>query len=236
MDVNQRTHHVLTARLQLLQLADSALPIGALSHSFGIESLAAEGGLDVSGLPRFFAEWLDGAGHIEAVFCVRAVILASQAGDGGSENDFESQWRQLNELASAMRPARESREASLRLGRRFLSLAAMLEPDPRLRRRGDVHLCTAFGLVGAVLGLSAAEIAAAALHQAVFGAVSVCQRLLPLGQSFAMQLLWQMKSQMAAVIDAACAHPDLDTLWMLQPRLEIASMRHPALHTRLFIS
>ncbi|MDE1156516.1 MAG: urease accessory UreF family protein [Acidobacteriaceae bacterium] len=225
MDTTLRTPQTLIAWLQLLQLSDSALPIGALSHSFGIESLTAEGKLDVPDLARFFAEWLESSGHTEAVFCVR-----------GHRVQDEAEWQWLNATASAMRPARESREASLRLGRRFLGLAAGLEPDERLRFQGEVHLATAFGLVGAVIGVSAEEALGAYLHQTLFGAVSACQRLLPLGQSAAMQLLWRMKAQTAHIIQLACEHPDLETLWSLQPMLEIASMRHPLLHTRLFIS
>ncbi len=211
--------------LRLLQIADSALPIGALSHSFGVESLASEGGLNVQELPHFFTEWLAGAGHTEAVCCVL-----------GHRAMTAKDWQRLNAFASAMRPARESRDASLRLGRRFLKLAAALEPDPRLDFAGDAHLSVAFGLAGSVLDIGAAETAAAFLHQALFGAVSACQRLMPLGQSTAMRLLWDLKPQMARIVEKACANPDLDDVWALQPRLEIASMRHPLLHTRLFIS
>lgn len=215
----------LVAWLQLLQLSDSALPIGGQSHSFGMESLIAEGGLKVSDLSRFFAEWLEGSGHMEAVFCVLAYGV-----------DDEAAWQRLNARASAMRPARENREASLRLGRRFLDLAAGLETDSRLRCNGEVHLSTAFGRVGAVLGLAVPEVVGAYLHQTLFAAVSACQRLLPLGQSAAMRLLWQLKAQTAAVIEAAVDLPEPETLSNLQPMLEVASMRHPQLHTRLFIS
>lgn len=225
MPVNHGALRNSTGWLKLLQLADSALPIGALSHSFGVESLEAEGGLDVPQLGHFFAEWLESNGHMEAVFCVL----------GHAAND-QAAWTQLNAGVSAMRPARESRDASLTLGRRFLVLAASLEDEARLRFTGPVHLCTAFGLVGAALGLSPEESAGALLHQALFGAVSACQRILPFGQLAAMQLLWDLKSRVAATIEAACAQPEMSTIRSLQPRLEIASMRHPLLRTRLFIS
>jgi urease accessory protein len=41
------------AELRLLHLADSALPIGGLAHSFGLESLVSAGLLEVGELPEF---------------------------------------------------------------------------------------------------------------------------------------------------------------------------------------
>jgi urease accessory protein len=212
------------AWLQLLHLADSALPIGALAHSFGVESLVAEAGLSEAGLPAFFAEWLSGTGCMEASFCLRASTIGNQ-----------QEWEFLNLELSSFKPARESREASLRLGKRFLALAAGLMQRPSLELRGDVHLATAFGLAGAALDVEADLVAAAYLHQNIFGAISACQRLLPLGQSSAMRLLWMLKPGIIQAVEAAATATN-DDLWNLQPRLEIASMRHPHLTTRLFIS
>ena len=210
--------------LQLLHLADSALPIGAAAHSFGIESLVAESGLSEVGLHGFFSGWLSGTGRLEAAFCLRASAVTNQ-----------QEWELLNTDLSSFKPARESREASLRLGKRFLALAAGLIHQPNLEYRGDAHLATAFGLAGAALNLEPSLVAAAYLHQAVFGAISVCQRLLPFGQSSAMQLLWMLKADMMQAVEKAATAIN-DELWNSQPMLEIASMRHPHLTTRLFIS
>lgn len=54
--------------LQLLHLADSALPVGAAAHSFGMESLVAENNLEVRDLCFFFQDYLQEAGRLEAVF------------------------------------------------------------------------------------------------------------------------------------------------------------------------
>jgi urease accessory protein len=212
------------ACLQLLQLADSALPIGAAAHSFGIETLVAECGLTEAGLHDFFSDWLNGTGRTEAAFCLRAHAVASP-----------QEWELLNEDLSSFKPARESRDASLRLGKRFLTLAAGLIRQPGLPYQGDAHLATAFGLAGAALDLRPRLVAAAYLHQSLFGAISVCQRLLPFGQSSAMQLLWSLKAEIVHAVETAATAAN-DELWNPQPMLEIASMRHPHLTTRLFIS
>jgi urease accessory protein len=121
------------------------------------------------------------------------------------------------------------------LGKRFLALAAGLIERPSLERQGDVHLATAFGLAGAALDMEPAMVASAYLHQTIFGAISACQRLMPLGQSSAMRLLWALKPGMIEAVEAAGTATN-EGLWNLQPMLEIASMRHPHLTTRLFIS
>jgi urease accessory protein len=78
-------------------------------------------------------------------------------------------------------------------------------------------------------------VAAGYLHQTLFGAISACQRLLPFGQSAAMRLLWNLKPQIAEAVEQAHT-ATLEDLWNIQPALDIASMRHPQLTTRLFIS
>jgi urease accessory protein UreF len=67
------------------------------------------------------------------------------------------------------------------------------------------------------------------LQQSVAGLVSACQRLMPLGQVAAARVVWNLKPaimQASAVKEISC----------FTPLPEIASMRHPMLETRLFIS
>jgi urease accessory protein len=220
-------------RLRLLHLADSALPIGAMAHSFGIEGLVAEAGLSAKDLPSFFEQWLHGSGRLEAAFCHRAAEVSCQ-----------DDWVRLNEEMSAFKIAAESREASLRLGKRFESLAVALMSDLHDQGRpvdarsafsGDAHLATAFGLVGSMLAIQNEAVVGAYIHQALYGAVSACQRLLPFGQSAAMKLLWELKPTILEIVRES-SYLKFDDLWNSQPMLDIASMRHPHLETRLFIS
>jgi urease accessory protein len=58
---------------------------------------------------------------------------------------------------------------------------------------------------------------------------------MPLGQNAAMRIMWDLKP---AIVDAASRSQgvDIDDLVAFTPLVDIASMRHPGLTTRLFIS
>lgn len=210
--------------LQLLHLADSALPVGAAAHSFGLEGLVAENNLEVGDLPDFFKTYLEEAGRLEAVF-VYAGYDASSA----------EQWQQLNQHMSAMKPARETREASLRLGKRLAGLAAEAFAIPIPYSTVPSHFSLMFGHVGRRIGSAPDEVVAGYLHQSLSGLVSACQRLLPLGQSGAATLLWQLKPVILKTLAVAGETP-IDQACLSQPLLDVASSRHPGLPTRLFIS
>jgi urease accessory protein len=228
------------ADLCLLHLADSALPIGALAHSFGLESLTSCEMLTTRDLPDFLRTYLEEAGMMEAVFCREAFRLPAVA---KLEDDFTAGWLALNNQLSARKPARESRSGSASLGGNFLQVVLSLADLPRARAALDaskrsaslVHHSTAFGLACSLLGFAEDRVVLVYLHQSVASMVSSCQRLLPLGQSEAARTLWNLKPAIIAAADrsASCA---LDDACCFMPLLDWGAMEHPALSTRLFIS
>lgn len=213
--------------LRLQQLADSAFPIGSAAHSFGLESLVDARLLKVDNLAVFLDGYLSESGVLEAAYC------SASCGAGVRE------WLELNADLGARKLARESRDASAAMGRRFLRLAANMSGHELLVEastfESELHLACCFGLAAGELGIDASTAAAAYLQQSITALVSACQRLLALGQTQAHQILWSLKP----AILRAVKHPAATSpthVGCFTPLVDIASARHATLYTRLFMS
>ena len=223
-----------TELLDLLQVADSAFPIGSFSHSLGLESLAAEGALASAADLSLTGERLLGG-------LATSDLPAARAAHGADE--LESLLA-ADHAVTATRSARESREASAAMGRRMIVAARAIgvsdplldayEESVRGERAPGSHP-VAWGSSLRAMGVSLD----AALHGLAFsvlaGFVAAGQKLIPLGQGAAQGVLRELRCTIAAAVERS---RDIDPLgvFAFAPELEIASMAHERLDGRLFAS
>ncbi len=227
--------------LYLLQMADSALPIGSQSHSFGLETLVSDGTLDAGRLECFLHGYLTEVGAMDGLFC-RAGYEVSQETRAQA---FQDNWLAVNQRCAAIRAARESRGASAALGKRLLGLAANLISDARVHQAieitrqnsTEVYHAPVFGFMAGIMALGEEPAVLAFLQQSIGGLLAATQKLMPVGQSQIVNVLWRLKPAIAAAA-AASQGSDWQTSLVssFAPGLDIGSMRHSTLPVRLFIS
>jgi urease accessory protein len=167
-----------SSELVALMLADARFPSGGYAQSGGLEPAVRAGLTDV---PRFAASRLRTLAAVDAGTAVvsRHVALADSSPVDVSPvdvclADVEAAW-------AARTPSRPLREAARLTGRGYLRLAGRLWPDVLRLLPGPVApRPVVVGVVGAVTGLSAAQVARLVGYDDVQTVASAALKLLPL--------------------------------------------------------
>lgn len=233
----------LIALCRLLSLADSALPVGGLAHSWGLEASVQEGWVSEDHLAPYLDAWCAESLQAELCFAAAAHRLASAA---AKRLDA---WDELNALVSAFKTNREGRIASLRLGGRLLQLLGRVGLGfPMIQGEGATdheaqplelpdhgHYATVFGFAASLMAVPPVSALIGLANQSLTGLVSAAQRLLPIGQLAAARLVWDLKPRLVSLAVEAGAG-EIDLIQSFAPHLDIAAMKHPYTPVRLFLS
>ena len=124
----------------------------------------------------------------------------------------------------------------------FCDLAAQLseidivESSQSFESGAEVHLAACFGFAAGAMELDSDTAAAAYLQQSITTLVSGCQRLLPLGQTRAHEILWNLKPAILCARATRRRVARRSEANCFTPLLDVASARHASLYTRLFMS
>jgi urease accessory protein len=226
-----------SALLYLLQVANGSFPIGSFSHSYGLETLVQEGRVtDAQGLTDVAHLWL------------RYGVATSEGGAVGvafratRENDF-TKLAELDQVLTALKLTRETREASIKIGNAFLRTVTSIFGWQRIAQYRHAtaegwcvgHYATAFGVAAADAGVSATEALLAFFHSALYGILGVAARIVPLGQLDAQRVLAGSWPQIVDCAKIALVL-GLEDLSVAATFLDIASMHHERLYSRLCMS
>lgn len=219
-----------TVPVSLLHLCDSLFPIGAFSHSDGLEWATSVGQVATA---ADFEAWL---------LAVRDRSLRDYEGPGVArawQACRREHWDVLEALDAelhALRPAAAAREASRSMGSRLLKTWNEIQPEARVAAAAPpaLTLPAAFGCVAATAGISQADAVSGYMYTRLAASLSAAMRLMPLGQHQGHTLLASTLAGVPAVVDAVL-HDD-GPLQSFTPMMDIAAMRHQYVHSRLFRS
>lgn len=243
-------------QLPLAQLCDSALPTGAFSHSFGLETYIYEGVVDGE---ASFVSWLRALVSTQLTFSEGLGLrLAFEA---VAADDWEA-IAHLDALLVAQAVPIQVRRAGVTMGRRMLTIARLaLEGTDggRLLSRyaalidtgvtgnaGDTggtkgsggcrsHPAIVLAIAGYALGAPPAAVAAAYLQSSVISLTQNAVRAIPLGQDAGQRAIASVRGDVRAAVRRIGGLDEMD-LGAAAPGIEISQMRHERQRARMFMS
>jgi urease accessory protein len=220
--------------LALFQFTDSFFPTGAFAHSFGLETYVQDGRVhNRESLEAFLRATLH---HGIRTGDALAVALAYHAAE-------VEQIVDLDRRLTAMKISRELREGSIKVGKQFLRSAATLAESGMLKEyvkriqsgKCAGHHASGYGLVASAVKIDLHSTLLGFLHTHVVNQVSAAVRLIPLKPTDGQRVIQHLRSDLLEVAEFAQT-ADMDNLGGFTPGLDIQSMRHERLYSRLFIS
>jgi len=220
----------VVATLAALQYGDSFFPSGAVSFSWGLEGLVANGSVSDG---RAVQSFVIGQLHARWCDCDRAIVVASHRAKSADE------IAAIDHHVETATSSAELRSGSRRMGEAMLAVFDRLGFDAASAYRGRVkrgeapaHLAAMQGYLWREAGLAERDAVALSAHTLCTGLLGAGIRLGCLTHTEAQRALSGARAEVARL--AARPVPPIDQISSFAIEAEIAVMRHAGNDTRMF--
>lgn len=219
----------------LMQIAGGTFPSGGFSQSWGLETYIVKGSVsDEKSFKEFIETYLESTvTRCEGPIMYEAYKLAVEWND--------NKLKELEELSCAAKVTKESRESSLRMGKAFMRIMADIIEDEHLSkikslcRPEGISYPVVYGAVCGRLKLDIGDSMKAFVFSTVNALVQSAVKLIPLGNKQAQQILLELYPVMARASEESL-EININDISNFCPGLDIASIQHEYLSTRLYMS
>lgn len=239
VDSNSRlnTGDINTNILYLMHIHDSAFPIGAYTQSFGMETYIQSDDIrtkqDLFAFLKVFVR--ENLLYSDAIFVKEAFQLF--------KNDNWERVIKLDKICDASKNAIETRAGSKMMGKQFLQGIVPVFPSAGLLKWKDLleskqikgHFPIVYSLYTVDMDFDLFTTIMTFLYSSTVSLVHNAVRAVPLGQKAGIEVIHQLIPEIIATAKQAL-ELTLDDISNHTIGLEIASMQHAYLHSRLFIS
>ncbi len=221
----------------LLQINDALFPIGGYSHSQGLETYIQQGTVSSAETAETYIthklQW--GITYTDLL----GVRLAWEAAAAGNLERLQ----QLENLLAASRLPLEQREASRKMGSRFVKTVKGLaiEEDEiflsytKERTGKTISHCVAYGVFCASLHIEEMQALEHYLYAQTSAMVTNCVKTIPLSQSRGQEILSDSFSLFPSILDQVMTLDEED-LCLSVPGFDLRGIQHEKLYSRLYMS
>ncbi len=210
--------------LRLMTWMSPAFPVGGFVWSGGLEA-ACRGGSVMTA--EDLQEWL-GTSLRSGTLRNESILLAA------AHRQAEP-LAEINDLALALAGSRERHAETSALGRAFVKAARPWNKEPATELPVSIAYPVAVGQLARANGVALSDTLIAFLNAAISSQVQAALRLMPLGQQAGVEIVAALEQ---AVLDlvASATLSTLDDLGGAAIAMDIATMKHEVLQSRLFSS
>ena len=233
MDEKERKKQFL-----LLQVNDSLFPIGAYSHSYGLETYVQK-----NRVRNLEDAWNFVRTRMLYGFCYNEFLSSRLAWEYASQGDLEALDR-LEDVLQAARVPRETREAGNKLGSRFVKTMKGMDIPfeskvysrycERRKGRFMTH-SVVYGVFCAAAGITKEDAMEHYLYSQASAMVTNCVKLIPLSQTDGQHMLYRCQGLYQEILERLEELTEED-LCRSVPGFDIRSMQHEGLYSRIYMS
>lgn len=222
--------------MHLLQLSDSALPVGMFSFSAGLESAVTEGLVaDRTTLRSFIYDAVERTLHSDCIVAL-AAHRASRSGN-------YALLRYINEVAELTLLSDERRLMSQRMGRKLLQLATEITQHRTIlawanaTNRDNItpSLAATQGVIFAAAGLGERQMTSSLLYSAASMILGAALRLMRISHIETQRILYAIGSESGELFDRI-VDSDIDDVCSFAPQTELCTSLHERGTNRMFMS
>lgn len=221
----------------LLHLSDPTLPIGAYSHSAGLETYVQLGLVNsVATTREFIFEFL--ASNFKTNDAAY-VMLAYQAAESGNME----QLIKIDQEITAIKAPKEIRIASQKLGIRMLKIFQRNLDVPLIGqlqaaikcKKATGHYPLVYAVYAQAMEIPLKDALCAFYYNAAVGLITNSVKLVPIGQLDGQDILFEVNKIVPRLIEETLAL-DKDLVGTCSTGLDIRAMQHERLYSRLYMS
>jgi len=227
---------VLNKKFLLLQINDALFPIGSYVHSYGLETYVQHGLVyDQNTAQQWMMQYIDNA------FLYSELLAVKLTYDHSHTHNLTAILT-MEQLYLAAKAPQELRNASIKLGNRFikmlqtLSLAGIDNIFKQYINNSQDHCHPiVYGIFCAATDINIDDCLDNYLYSQMAGLINICVKSVPLSQTAGQQILQQCYTRWPQLLKKLSSLT-IDDFCIAVPGFDLRSMQHETLYSRLYMS